>query len=32
MVRFVKDFFAFVSLAGFTVTALTWMDILSKIS
>lgn len=32
MVTFFKDFLAFVSLGGFSVIALTWMDILSKLS
>jgi len=32
MVALVKDFIAFVSLSGFCVTALTWMDIISNFS
>lgn len=30
MFAFVKDLMAFVSLSGFSVMAVTWMDILSK--
>jgi hypothetical protein len=32
MIDFVKDLLAFVSLAGFSVTALTWMDIVSHLA
>ncbi len=32
MIGFVKDFLAFVSLCGFSVIALTWMDILSRLA
>ena len=32
MISFVKDFLAFVSLGGFSLIALTWMDILSKLT
>lgn len=30
MIVFVKDLLAFVSLGGFSVIALTWMDILAR--
>ena len=32
MIVFVKDLLAFVSLAGFSVIAMTWFDILSKLA
>lgn len=32
MITFIKDLMAFVSLGGFSVIALTWMDILTKFS
>lgn len=31
MVNFVKDLLAFVSLGAFSVAALTWMDIVSRL-
>lgn len=31
MTAFLKDFLAFIALGGFTVTALTWMDVASQL-
>jgi hypothetical protein len=31
MIAFAKDLLAFVALAGFSVAALTWMDIASRL-
>jgi hypothetical protein len=30
MTAFIKDFLAFVSLSAFSITALTWLDIISS--
>jgi hypothetical protein len=32
MIGFVKDLMAFVSLSGFTVMAVTWMDVLARVA